>query len=1028
MTTIEQAEVRFVELMAELFQLDEAERLDFGFYRVIRHHNQEVKAFLGQVVEKNGSKALEGGKLSEILATVFRKADDEESAGDRLRLKQIEGEFGIKPGMNDQERLDLLDQAERFPAFKSKVDEYRSLQEQLRASENVGTDRREVLNRLYQFFSRHYQDGDFIVERRYGRDGSRYIRSTGEDTEFHWATEDMYYIKSGDTFTDFTVRLSNGERIVFSVEPEELQKTRAGLKPTDKAHYEIDTVSKAEEGRYVVLLKYLKGAQSNKQKDDIVKAIQGHINADEAELKRWLNHFVARNQSDFFIHKRLGAALREDLDIFLKTEVLNADQLLIDTDLPRRLIRVGRNVREIGQRIIDFLAVLEDFQKSLWEKKKLVFTTRYVITLDRIAKLAGEDWLVAHLQQIIPAQRTEWKELGLGDISTPDQCREVVPADLAQEAETRWLPFPLDTKNFPDTLRWSLTEALTVTNDLDESLDGVAIHSDNWQALNTITEKYRGSVQVLYNDPPYNTDAGPISYKNGYRHASWLAMMADRHSSLKPILTSDAILCITIDDSELHRLRSFIDTNLSEYGVLGICPIKNNPAGRTATTGFSICHEYAVFLGIEGWANVNRLEHSEDQKARYKEKDELGYFEWTNFRKHGGVNTYRTTRPRQFYPFYVKGSDIRIPVLEWDNSQRTYKILDAPNADEEEVWPIDSKGNERIWDFTVPTARKNLHHFKVRDDSKGKTAIYRKWRINDDGLLPQTWWDKKEYSAVEYGTNLLSRMFGSAHKFIFPKSVHAVADCLRVSGLRNNLEATVIDCFGGSATTAHATMLLNQQDLGHRQFILFEANDYFDVATLPRLKKAAASNLWKDGSAVDLRGPGVFMRVQRLEQYDDTLENLALVRGNEQVALAFENIAFSIQYRLDREARRLFQSVDHFRSPFGYSIKCAQGGGEAVDREVDLVESLIYLLGLDVARLYREDQGVVVTGSDRRNRSVTVLFRECDRDGNEDWCKAKMAEHPADRFLTNAMPELAFEGCERFEAIEAIFATQFGGR
>lgn len=59
----------------------------------------------------------------------------------------------------------------------------------------------------------------------------------------------MYYIKSGDTFTDFTVRLSNGERIVFSVEPEELQKTRASLKPTDKAHYEIDTVTKAEDGR-----------------------------------------------------------------------------------------------------------------------------------------------------------------------------------------------------------------------------------------------------------------------------------------------------------------------------------------------------------------------------------------------------------------------------------------------------------------------------------------------------------------------------------------------------------------------------------------------------------------------------------------------------------------------------------------------------------------------------------------------------------------------------------------------------------
>ena len=120
----------------------------------------------------------------------------------------------------------------------------------------------------------------------------------------------------------------------------------------------------------------------------------------------------------------------------------------------------------------------------------------------------------------------------------------------------------------------------------------------------------------------------------------------------------------------------------------------------------------------------------------------------------------------------------------------------------------------------------------------------------------------------------------------------------------------------------------------------------------------------------------MFIRVQRLEQYDDSLENLALVGGGDQDVLAFENLAFSIQYRLDREARQLFQSVDHFRSPFGYSIKCAHG----------------------------------------------------DREGNEAWCKTKMVEHSADRFLTNAMPELAFEGCERFEAIEAIFATQFGGR
>jgi len=238
----------------------------------------------------------------------------------------------------------------------------------------------------------------------------------------------------------------------------------------------------------------------------------------------------------------------------------------------------------------------------------------------------------------------------------------------------------------------------------------------------------------------------------------------------------------------------------------------------------------------------------------------------------------------------------------------------------------------------------------------------------------------------------------------------------------------VVDCFGGSGSTAHAVIRTNGLDGGHRNFLTIEVNEYFNTLIIPRIKKASASLNWDGGRAKTLNGKGIGLRVQRLEQYEDTVENLAFDGLGDQDALEFENLAFSIQYRLDRDARRLFQSVDHFRSPFGYSSKCAQGGGDAESREVDLVESLIYLLGLDVARLYRDEQGVVVTGTDRRNRSVTVLFRECDREGNEEWCKTKMAEHSADRFLTNAMPELAFEGCERFEAIETIFATQFGGR
>ena len=469
-TTQCQAETRFVALMTELFQMDEAQALDFGIYRIIRRHNHEVRAFLGEVVTNKADARLVGGRLTELLDSAFRVTDLEAAAGDNFRLRDIESQLGLKPGMTAQQREAILVQAEAIPISQHLVAEYRGRVATLASRQTASEDRSEVLNRLYQFFSRHYQDGDFIVARRYGRGGARYIRSTGEDTEFHWATEDMYYIKSGDIFTDFPVRLSNGQRLLFTVEPEGLHATRAALKPNDKAHYEI--MAARREGDVVrVVLRYLKGAQSDRHKDEIVNAAQkaGAPTALNLEIRRWLNRFIARNQSDFFIHKRLREALSADLDIFIKTEVLDLDQVLAgaltETDISRRALRVARLVREIGMPIIDFLATLEDFQKSLWEKKKLVLQTRYVITLDRLERLAPA-WLMEHIEAIVIRQRDEWRALGLGDRATVGDClRAAAPTQTRIALDDNpapdsvpgtYLPLPIDTGNFDESFKWSL--------------------------------------------------------------------------------------------------------------------------------------------------------------------------------------------------------------------------------------------------------------------------------------------------------------------------------------------------------------------------------------------------------------------------------------------------------------------------------------------------------------------------------------------------------------------------------------------
>ncbi len=1077
-----QTENRFIELMTELFQLDEAEALDFGLYRIIRRQNREIRDFIGEIISEGGQKVLRGGQLSALLAETFASVDDEATADDTYRIAELEKVLGIKPGMNLPERELLLASLEKIPATAQMVADYRSRLENRAAAKTATTDQAEVLNRLYQFFSRHYQDGDFIVERRYGRDGSRYIRSTGEDTEFHWATEDMYYIKSGDIFTDFPVKLIRGQRLLFTVEADSLQKTRAELKPSDKAHYELDTVAAGEGGIFKISLKYLKGAQSDKQKDEIAAAAQKVSGGDAAEIKRWLNHFIARNQSDFFIHKRLKEALAEDLDIFIKTEVLDADQLLADGDLPRRVTKVARIVRRVGQQIIDFLAVLEDFQKALWEKKKLVFTTRYVITLDRIDKLAGREWLETHLERIIELQREEWRALGLGDIATAAACRVEIPGDLLTQARVRYLPLPVDTVHFDDEFRWALLAAVTHEKGLDQALDGVAIHSDNWQALNTMQAKYRDQVKCCYIDPPYNTGGDGFPYKDAYPHASWLAMIQDRLNEAVPFMARKGALFSSIDHVERHALtealgRAFGRNNRVEEIIWG----QNTTKNQSPT--YSTNHEY-----VEVFARDLAAASSDERMFREPKPgaaEVLELVERLNSEYPTTAEIEREIKALFEKHRYELRSELEDLGVEYEKSLDTWKGLynyqHAEYRDEHGLFVQESEAREklaRIWiwkegDSSFPKGggtdnKVGVHTFgdpdyrfyRPKHPISGEKCPHPKsgWRwperpagmsssfeeMDADHRIVWGDWNPKKPKVpqvkrflhevdtqvsksivLDYtdGEKELTNLTGKIRSFPNPKPTTLIERFILQT---TDADEWVMDFFGGSGTTFHAAVSAQHDDRQRRRVLLIEGGRHFEPILMQRVKRVSAAWFWKNGKPVALDGPGLFMRVQALEQYEDTLENLDMESPSDSPKLPFDDPAWRLRYRLEQASRGLYCGIDRFISPFGYTLKRVEGGGDAPERPVDLVESLFYLLGIEVSRMLREPQGVVVTGRDRRQQSLAVFFRDCAAPDSADWLKVKLAEYPADRVLTNDPASLIFEGCERFEAIETVFAGQFG--
>lgn len=334
------------------------------------------------------------------------------------------------------------------------------------------------------------------------------------------------------------------------------------------------------------------------------------------------------------------------------------------------------------------------------------------------------------------------------------------------------------------------------------------------------------------------------------------------------LLSQSGILVLTIDDYEVENITLLLNEVFGEENHLGTVVIKNNPQGRSSVTGFQISHEYALFYGKAN-ACIGRLPRSEEQLARYGERDEKGPFEWRNFRAQ-----YSTESPAMVYPIYVdnNGEYFRIPDMEWDEESRDYIVHEDPLNSEHIVLPIDETGRMRTWKWSIDTAKKSMQsEMGVRRDRSGVFTVYYKGRMKDLDMLPYTIWDNPLYSASTFGANILSDIIGK-NMFNYPKSVYAVVDSLKVANAKK--DSLILDFFAGSGTTLHATMLLNEADGGHRRCILVtnNENNICEEVTYERNKRVIEGYSKPDGTMV----PGLSnnkLHYYRIEHYARNLSH-----------------------------------------------------------------------------------------------------------------------------------------------------------
>ena len=938
----------FRKKLQEIFMMDHAE-LDFGIYRIMNHKRKQINDFLDNQL------------LPQVEQTLKEYVKTDDSLQQELN-KAIEGckNLGIDPDTNPK---------------------VQQLREQIaQSSTSIDDLQNTVFSRLTQFFSRYYEGGDFVSQRRYKSSGnSAYaIPYNGEEVKLYWANYDQYYIKTSEYFKNYTFKLRDGRRICFVLVDASTEQNNN--KNTNGMERRFD-ILRTEEGQPVVeevdgelhiSFTYELMPKATKQKDLNGKAFEAlkaaipstwndlltkeQVTDSSVLLEKHINAYTAKNSFDYFIHKDLGGFLNRELDFYIKNEVF----VIADLDAAKlqSQLAIVKAIEKVGQKIIDFLAQLENFQKRLWLKKKFVVQSDYCITLDRVPE--------KFYQEICENndQRKEWVRLFTideikGDGLFTKGYSEPLTIDFLKQN-----PFlVLDTKFFSLSFKHKLMAEI---EDLDEQTNGLLVNSENFQALELLQEKHKSSIKCAYYDPPYNTSDVSFAYKNNYRHSSWCSMICNRMELTKNLLTYDGMNGIAIDDYEQPYLATVMDNIYGIDNRLGTLCVEIKPSGRTNDFFLATSHEYLLIYAIEhDEVSIKFWPLTEEQKAAYNEVSEDGtQNKWRDFLRTGGYST-PEERPNSFYPIF------------YDESSNTISTEEIPNA--VKILPIDSSGSYRVWRKTRPSLLEHIKKNEIKV-AKNKDGQY-KVKIIDkikEGVRPKSVWVGKEFDASAHGTKLIASILGD-NGFSFPKAISTTQKAIDLICEEDDI---VLDIFGGSGTTAHSVINLNREDEGNRKYILAEMGEYFDIVTKTRIEKVIYSEDWKEGNPVSRKGISQCFKYIRLEQYEDTLNNLEV---NDEFGQG-NNESYMLRYMLDTETRDSLINTKEFVRPFDYTIKTTRDN-ELVDTPVDLVDTFNYLIGLHVEsiRWHKDENICVVEGTTHIEKEhALVIWRNQDVIKNDD--------------------------------------------
>ncbi|MFP6039692.1 DNA methyltransferase [Helicobacter pylori] len=387
----------------------------------------------------------------------------------------------------------------------------------------------ELFDKLYSFFKRYFSANGGIYFNDTPLYDSLYTKSDYEkcslkkDTALFYKTKDLYYVKSETIYKDFCFEL---EGILFNFDASLLESKKYNEK-VDLVFNLKDTDAKTNTLNFSVTLSS-KGNQT-KMSEILKECFNQGVKLDEEILKKAFAKFKKQGSIDYFIHKNALGFLKEQLDLYL-FEYLFKEMTAFDL---KRLNEIN-TIKEVALQVIVLVSEFENELCKIWNKPRFVLNSHFIVSLDKL-KAKNYDLNKIKNHPNYPKQVKEWQDLNL---KTTDKENEFLP---------------LDTLYFKD-----LEEGIKNLFNENE-INGTLIKSENYQALNSLKNRYKEKIDCIYIDPPYNTQNNEFVYADNFKRSSWLAMMENRLELAHKLLNDKGAMFVSIDDNEQAYCKALMD-------------------------------------------------------------------------------------------------------------------------------------------------------------------------------------------------------------------------------------------------------------------------------------------------------------------------------------------------------------------------------------------------------------------------------------------------------------------------------------